>query len=407
MASLAELQGTLLAQLMPAYAALYNYEPLAQSQVCGDPAGFVNSLMPPVGEVLLLSVAIIVFLYLLSRILANPMLESYVKLELQEILITCLIFIFFGLMIPIPCVPASFLSVPPAYSSNTMILDGAVYLSEVGSNYLLLGYFFSTLMYYIISFYSVIINAAPLVGTVVAPLQGLSAVISPVFSTVATTLGTGVVINFAYLLFYDFMTYSFLKAMLPIGLLLRCFTITKKAGSAIIALCLSFYVLFPFLLTLEHSIVMNSGYGNSLNMILRNVWSTTKYVSDAIIPGPSKLEPGEELKEWIEKGANPIIYGLGTAPFLATFVFQFVAALGFMPITKLIAPAVLGQWMASIVAIPAHMIAAEMLITTSVYVFINSVIFPALNTLVLVGAAASFAQLLGVQLDVSNLTRLI
>lgn len=405
MASLAEIKGSLLAQLMPAYAALYNYEPLAHSEICGDPAGFAQSLVPPVGAVLLLSVSLVVFLYLLSKIFGSAVLESYVRLELQEILITCLIFIFFSLLIPIPCLSASLLGLPSAYAGNTLLLDGAVYLSEVGSNYLLLGYFFSTLMYYIISFYSVIINAAPLVGTVIAPLQGLSAVIAPIFSTVATTLGTGIVINFAYLLFFDFMTYSFVKAMLPIGLLLRCFTVTKKAGSAIIALCLSFYVLFPFLLTLEHSLLLNLGYGNAVEMVLNDLWVSLSSLLKAIAPS-SYLDPGDDLAKWI-KGENPVIRGFGSSPFLASFAFQFITALSFMPITKILAPAALGEWIATIVAIPAHILAGEMLITTSVYVFINAVVFPALNTLVLVGAASSFAQLLGVQLDVSSLTRLI
>lgn len=189
----------------------------------------------------------------------------------------------------------------------------------------------------------------------VAPFSGLSILLSPLqFSMNFVMLQISIAKAQLYIL--KIIEFPFLTYLLPIGVVLRCFTPFREFGGALIAISIGLFLFYPFLFSVSHMIVGQ--------------------------PQP-KEEEGFEWKETALSEAFVLaIYQL--------FLSPLIAAIDIM------------------VGIPAT-------VTKEVVDFSFSLgesllvvfILPALNWIVIVAAVRSLSKALGTEIDISTLARLI
>jgi hypothetical protein len=174
----------------------------------------------------------------------------------------------------------------------------------------------------------------------------------------------------SYLLLYvqlnimEYMTVACLFYFMPFGIFLRAFEPTRKFGGTLLGLSLTFVLFYPIMIVLD-DYVMFVPINNELVELRKNADVAEQHTSKE-----AQVEAGKRVLEAQEE----ILEGKGTgAAWISTS-----AANGMLAVMK---PAML------------YVMAA--------------VILPVINFAILVEIARSLTSMLGEDLDVSNLTRMI
>lgn len=357
----------------------------------GDPtAGSFWSWASLSGAALVVSSVLLAFIYLWGTMFRNPQMVSYVKLEMYELVVTVLIVIFvlgvvgslsnleIGSLLPHEFIPEGPSTASDYYNdcridpSDTIYEVAEVYFDKCVENdmsaWLNLNYILNM---YVDMGASITPYGRPLgIGLVASPLAGVASPLKQLLYNATTALTIAYVVNYAQYYTFVFAVDAILLYYLPIGVFLRSFLPTRRLGGTILALCLSFLLVFPILITFAFIIFYNdtgpmitfrgffTGYLENINF--------TDMVSDAFNP--------EEYKGMVTFFTDAI----GT---VGTILQKFIG--GIFAIAMVFPISVVGK------------------------AFVIGYVIPAFNVMLLVQATKSLSKSFGEETDIGALTRMI
>jgi hypothetical protein len=331
------------------------------------------------------SVMVLSFIYLLGILFRNQSLNDFVKLEIFETLSTAviimLVFFFVAIFASLKVsdvLPNALLPEDP--DSSTNIAQASIYTAcqkyfeAVGKDmnmWLELNYLLNIIMDMLAS---VTPYSRPLgVGLVASPLAGFASPIKQLLYNMSVALSVAYIMNWAQLLVYEFSVVAFLKYYLPIGIFLRSFAPTRRIGGTLIALALSFLFVFPLLQLVT--------YGMFYNKTLGPMVTFRSFASS-----------------YLSSTSNS--FSSSTSSFFSSNLSNSFWDILFAPITfisGLFKSVVFGLFFISM-TIPLSVIGIA---------FAIGFIAPAFNVLMFVQAAKFMSRILGEEVDISQLTRMI
>jgi hypothetical protein len=201
-------------------------------------------------------------------------------------------------------------------------------------------------------------------GAEVQPGGGLFAPLKAGLNNAFNMLIVSYIINKAQVFIFYFISFGFLKYYLPLGLLLRCFTPTRRIGGTIIGIALGFLFIYPVLIIMEGEIGLRQLELLS-DELIPDFWSDVASIN------------GSEMIELFKEG------------FSVFAIFDLIV--------------VVFSFFLGIFAYAAIYLSAS----AAGYAFLTGLFFPAFNTLILVTSVRYLSKSLGEEIDVTNLTRLI
>lgn len=328
------------------------------------------------------------FIYLLGKLLNNDRLVMYAKNEVTEyLLITTVIII----LIMIADMLFQHMEI---VTGEPLILSGWLYLQEMylfykSFNYMLLVIFIPLSVIFSVSLAeNVFIN----VGTGSVYSNMFPGIIT-FFKNSQTSILIGIMLLGAFTYFYEFSTYGVVVYLLPLALILRLFPMTKRIGSTLIGLSLGLLIFVPTTFAIGHymfkdlaflhlersngvtSLEFNDRFKDAIN----NYIQTYDYI---IFKVKNTVENNKD------SGSNPDYGGA-----IVRILLSFSNPLTFMTTSY----STLRLFLNSI-SLLYYSVALE--------VFMG-VIYPLFSSVVIVTGVRITTGLLGEELNVSNLTRLI
>lgn len=350
--------------------------------ILGGTAGGLWEWAALAGLALMTSVIILGFIYIWGVLFRNQALTANTKQELYEVIVTAIMigFIYAGIGAMSDLTISGFL--PQEMWPDGVNGDANVY-NLTAQYYLtvdkeIAGWLESS---YLLNFYmdqiaSVTPYARPLgVGLVASPMAGVASPIKQLLYNMSVALSIAFILNYAQLLVYTFSLKAFLNYYLPLGILLRAFTPTRRIGGTLIGVALTFLFIFPALTCLTYSMFYNPSSGPLLTF--RSM--TENYLSDPEFQTRFGMVSPGELNKTMGGGVLDLIGGA-------------LGGIGTM------LESLLGTGFLMLLLFPTATIAMG---------FVIGFIMPAVNILVLTQAAKVLSKSFGDEVDISSLTRLI
>lgn len=323
---------------------------------------------------MLVSLLILALVYVFANFLRNQPLMTWTKFELFQVIGTAVIFAFTAMLVIGMCsFDVSFLA-PDRYGGMNMfeIVDNYLAsLQKVG------GLIFLYLMY-VVKLINLLAKITwlsnPLsMGMQDSPLESLGQ-INSIFFFVVGGFFTSLLLLVLQMKVVNYMAYASLYFLFPFGIFFRAFEPTRKFGGTLIGLCITFLLFYPMMLVFNDFIMyapiegdgVNPGISGDLTAALGNA---NDYIStDAMNPeGFPNEEPSLDFSD----------YASGGTPTDVEAISEGVSN------------------------------GAIFILKPVMFYMIAAVLLPVINFIVLVEVARSFTHLLGEEVDVSNLTRMI
>lgn len=342
------------------------YEVVVTEAICGNKDSLFSAWQTAAGAALLASVALISLLYLINKFFQNAEGTSWAKIELYEIFVTVAIIVALASVTNLACeVRVSWLIPSASVPQDYNIYQAAVFYLDQFSEKIM---YITTGLYAVYSWLdpitSMTLTGKPLgIGTQIQPTSGMAATIKPGLTNAFNMLLIGYITNKAQMFLVDFFSFGFLKYYLPLGILMRSFSPTRRIGGTIIAISLGFLFVYPFLIIIEGEFGLNS-----LNLM-----------SEEFIPN-----------FWTELGA------FGVSSFVDAFGDGFT-----LDVFNLF-----GVILHSGIGIIAFGL-LYLFSSAASYAFLFGIFLPAFNVLILVTTIRYLGKSLGEEIDVTNLTRMI
>jgi len=328
------------------------------------------------GVALSVSGVLLAFLYVWSVLFRNSQMEASVRQELYELVFTAFIVVLlFGVVgsmhsmqlryfLPSNMIPADVSPEMNVYQAT------ALYYVTVGEDmegWLNLNYVFNM---YIDQMASITPYARPLgVGLVASPMAGFASPIKQLLYNMSVAISVAFIINYAQLFVYLFALEAFLRYYLPVGILLRSFTPTRRLGGTIIGVAATFLFVFPAMTTITFAMLYSSD-GPLLSF--RSLFAAY-------------------LPDFVDKFGNFAGDNFTGGGFvdLVSGVFGGIGSL---------LENVIGTVFLTVLIFPISMISLG---------FVVGFILPAFNITIFIQAAKGLSKALGEEVDISALTRLI
>ncbi len=331
---------------------------------------------------LAVSSGILALIYLFNRLFGNEQGDAWVKIEIFELLSTAFIIVAIIAIMDAACItPVGALGLNAEGDIQDMnIFDAA---SETLSSFSwVLTYTMTGLHTFYIPFdfmTTQTMTAHPLgMGTVIQPTAGMGAVIKPGYVNALQMMSVAFIVIRAQLLLLDFSTFAMLKYYLPLGILLRCFTPTRRIGGTLIGLVIGLVLVFPSLIVLNG--IFASSFTSTTNPLGLN--EPFEFLASIMSAGGATI-----WGEMIDNVSGSL--GSGVGGFTPFSIFHIPIA---------IASSFLGLFAGFY---------AFLFIWAAGQSFLIGLFFPALNTLLLVTTIRYLSKAFGEELDVTNLTRMI
>ncbi|MFH1447636.1 MAG: hypothetical protein ABIG39_02125 [Candidatus Micrarchaeota archaeon] len=207
---------------------------------------------------MLISFFIISALYMISHLLGKPGLAAWCKKEIFQIAITGMILAgIFGFM-TFTCTyikPSLLVDVPPGHTDDLFEYSKEYVRWLRDTSYK--SYVSMSLMNSVISGISMTyVRSSPGgFGIDLRPLQGLSAIGGLLSFSMNSVLIGGVITSIAHLRMLKAVEIMMFNILLPVGLVCRCFEPIRRFGGSLIAIALGFYLFYPFLLIINAGII--------------------------------------------------------------------------------------------------------------------------------------------------------
>lgn len=333
------------------------------------------------------SVVLLAMIFLFSVLFRNEGLKNFVKLELSELFITVVLIIMLvtGVRAVSDIQYSTFAfagKLPAGVSKDANIYNVTeIYFNEVGQDmaeWLELNYIMGV---YVDSMASVTPYARPLgVGLVASPLAGLASPFKQLLYNMSTALSVAFIINFAQLYVFLFSLLASLHYYIPLGIILRSFTPTRKIGGAFIGLGLAFLFMFPVLYSFDYMMFYSADASPMVTFraFIKDQMSTSK----GLFGSGGDAEEGKIAKFYDENYSTDMV----------DLVTESIAGIG-----RLL-NAVIGKFFTLLMVFPLATIGRA---------FAIGFIIPAFNTLLMIQATRYLSRAIGQEVDISTLTRLI
>ncbi|MCK4319332.1 hypothetical protein KAW38_02050 [Candidatus Micrarchaeota archaeon] len=336
----------------------------------------------------LISASILFLLYVLNRAFENKEGEAWVKLEIYETFITLGLIVLLALAVDALCsinVGFLFSGYPlSSYTGGTALtlqpfseigMDesffdvGLIYLDEysdaVVTAQTILFSFYSYLNYIT----SMTFTHQPIgLGTVTQPTAGFGTMINSVFITALNGMVISYLVNKTQMLVYYFGLYGFVKYFLPLGIVLRSFTPTRKIGGTLIGIAVGFLLIYPILLTVN-KITIAKPFNDTIEGVSGSIgkaWDSASYEF-------FNIWESVDSSAWDMVLHAPVLFSHALGGFVSFGVLMFIFQTANL---------------FSLVAFGGY-------------------VFPAFNALVLATGIRYLSRFFGEEIDITNLTRLI
>lgn len=220
------------------------------------------------GAALVVSTVMLAAMYVWASFFRNQQLNALVKTELYEIGISAILVVILAGAVGgmhqmrVSTFLPSNLWPDGIDGSTTIYKASGMYFDQVEkdmTSWLTVNYFINM---YVDQVASVTTYTRPLgVGIVASPMAGFASPLKSVLYNMSVALGIAFMINSAQKLVYIFALQGFLKYYLPIGIFFRCFTPTRRLGGALIGIAATFIFVFPALTVISYSMFYNPESG--------------------------------------------------------------------------------------------------------------------------------------------------
>jgi len=335
------------------------------------------------------SIFILAFLYMIGRTFKHPHLEAWVKDEFGQLFATVILVVVIVALMDFMC------NFSPAFldPTNSVFVDASGHpltnLYDIADNYLedvrdrlvvAIGLAY-TMNVFVDFVQSPTYEATPTgIGITTQTLAGLSPILHTL-STLLTALTVALITVVSQIAILQYAKVAMLGYFLPFGVFFRCFEPTRMFGGALIGLSIGLFLFYPFLLAFD-------------DLIIHDSLVETQKASVEAVTGVSN--PNDANSESIIGSAE-----VGTPKAVLrlmgnTVKDMFVAANPFAVKDKFIehifAP-ILGP--------------VAVLIGFSFQLLIATVVLGVLNFVILITAIRGLSRLLGEEVDVTNITRMI
>ncbi|MGV8176830.1 MAG: hypothetical protein ACP5NX_03455 [Candidatus Bilamarchaeaceae archaeon] len=341
---------------------------------------------------LLASVLIMVVFYLLSMLMNDRRALPTLKLELSELFVTLLILVFVGVAMRGMCSADTDILGPniwPFKDADDMpmvvplVQVPFVYFQEVSDGLYQALYVTHGASMFTDELANTTVYGKPLgVGVVSNPVAGLIMPLNKLLYNSITAIAIAFILNEAQIYVFRYAYIGFMFYFLPIGLFLRCFTVTRKIGGALIAIALGFMVVYPLLLLVSAGIINDFGSWT--------IYSDAEAVNDA----------GSQFSNVFSKPS-------GFLQAFSTAVGGFTSAVSYLFSSV---SAVLDSGASMFLGTTASPLLFRLIWVSMgniAYTFMAGYLLPVINFLILVQAVKGMSRMIGEEVDVSSLTRLI
>jgi len=332
------------------------------------------------------STAVLALLYVLSALFRNESLKTFVKLEINELLFgVILVVVIISLVGAVSdlgvdsVLPSGYqfkdCAGNPVASTTNIYTVTELYFNSTGcdmSSWLEMNYILGV---YTDSLASATPYPRPMgVGLVASPFAGLASPIKQLLYNMSTALAVAYIVNYAQLYVYLFALAASLHYFIPLGLFLRCFTPTRRIGGSLVGLGVSFLFIFPLLYTFNF-VMFYSDQASPMETFR----SFTKQSIDSATPGGF----GDAVSR---------LFGGKLTGGFTDFVTAAFGSIGGL-VTSLV-----GGVFTLMMVLPISVVGRA---------FALGFILPAFNILMMVQATKYISKMIGEELDISQLTRMI
>ena len=314
------------------------------------------------------SASLLALLFLLSRFFGNEAGEAHAKMEVYELGATVVIMFIVIALINGACGIRAGALLGPEEVADLNLFDAAAETLDKFSYELLKVFTLLHTVYIPFDFLTTAtLTQRPLgMGTEFQPTAGIGAVMKPAFINSLQMIAIAFVVVRAQLLVLDFSTFAMLKFYLPLGIILRSFTPTRRIGGTLIGLTLGLVLIYPYLIVL-----------NGLTIFSTNPFDLDSFWDDL---GDIWSAAAEPYRQW-EQSSLSVVEPVGLLVLLKALITT-----GF--------GGIIGTYYA-------------LAMRTAAVAFLIGIFFPALNTLILVTTIRYLTKAFGEEIDVTSLTRMI
>ncbi len=265
--------------------------------VCTGSLNFALNLYLPIAAA---SIGLLVFIYLIGKVVENKRLELYMKVELYEIFYFALaLTVIFPFLLGLNCLDLF------GYGGNTSVYEaGQRFWELLDVNLAISGYFMQLSSLMFASALTTNLQSGRLQGN----LQGLWTMVDAIMTTSISSIVMGLVMSHAMSFLYTITTYGFLKYLFPLGLLLRAFPPFRKIGGTLVGLAIAMTFFLPlisatFFTAINGSLPVNYNVTTKNLTISADVFQAVKAVSEST--GDKSVQAiSKEHMESINKGLN-------------------------------------------------------------------------------------------------------
>ena len=325
---------------------------------------------------LMVSLLILALLYIFSNFLRNQQLSTWTKFELFQVIGTAALFAFTGILVTGMCTfDMSFLDPVHWHGMNMYDIVDSYFaqLQQIG------GLIFVYLMW-IIKMINLLAKITwlsnPLgLGMQDSPLESLGQ-INSIFFFVVGGFFTSLLMVILQMKILNYLAYAVMYYLFPFGVFFRAFEPTRKFGGTLMGLSLSLFLFYPVILVINAYIMnapLNGNPANGQPGLVADVASMAGGAENNVqnMPGPSSAD--NIVNEHPDPNAIDQNTGLSTGETIAAGVAN----------------------------------GATSLLKPVMFYVVAAVVLPVINFIVLVEITRSMTHIMGEEIDVSNLTRMI
>ncbi len=383
-------------------------KPLISQNLCTN-SGFniFGNIFQYIGMAMIASVMLSILAYMIGVIFGNQKLKTYMKTEFMDLMLTFGVIIAALGLLYLPCnlTIISFTSAPQKVDMNAY--EAAFFFLHFAEHYSYLAVTFSIIMGISVLMVLKAFISNNIFGGIALPVfSGLSLMVKPALSNTIMASTLSYILYSMQVLLYEFLTYGSIKYLVPVGILFRAFSPLKKVGGILIGfaigatlfytlvLDLSWYIATPYMPYLK--LTMNGETDDSYNIrydvLLLD--SNNRGFYESVFTAP-------EIYEDIEKEAENLN---------DQYVGQDNSDKDYSRNFYLLNPA---EWAEKLVnkildkAEPAVRGIFRWIFSSCGTFTILLLIIPILNFLVVITGVRFFSRFLGMDLDISNLTRVV
>ncbi len=331
---------------------------------------------------LVTSAIILIFLYLLATFFRSQNTMTFIKVEFFEIFTTLVILSFIIAVSTSVCTVKVGWFFPHSLNQDkTMYNVSMTYFDTVENKFETWMNMQHVINVYVDQMASATPYSRPLgIGLVATPLAGFASPIKLFLYNALTGMAIAYVINEAQKYVLAFATFGFLKWYLPIGVFLRSFTPTRRIGGTLIALSLNFIFFLPFVIMLSAESMLG------VDPVTGDAYGVIAGVDSMVFQHWTTHDIGTDIGKFFK------------SLFLPDIDFASYISGGFLVIIGTWVNKVVGEIAGTILFIP---------LSTVGMAFTLGYLIPAFNILMFVQTTKFFSRMLGEEIDVTTLTRMI